>query len=349
MASFYRMDPVLWDHRTADLSLEEEAAFLRICNAIYRSERGCVMNDRVLAGMFRSSTRKARALVARLIEAGKVFVRDGYLWNEKAEREISSIRNKDQKTAESDVNRPRNAHETTVKGQRNGREPDTNAERNDSELPDNSLKVADLINDDPPPKTRLDKTKTREEREEKDLLESHFEKTIWLPYPRRLTESGTLTKGSRQEAFKLFKALSDEERQEAVNGLAGFKRVYPDSSKAVCDCVRYLRHQRWRDIEGLAVKPEPGIVLPKNGLAPKVQRLVKIVGVDKYRAWFENSGVCMIEPSGDGAMIRTNTNFAAEEIQKRFFNDLNAVFGFKNWRIESPAHVSGTEAPRQSG
>ena len=340
MASFYRMDPVLWDHRTADLSLEEEAAFLRICNAIYRSERGCPTNDRVLAGMFRTSTRKARALVARLIDAGKVFLRDGYLWNEKAEREINSIRNKepkpDQIDPKSNANQPRNAHEMIAKGQRNGREPDANAERNGRELDDNALIRADLIVEDPPPKTRLDKTETIKKKEEKDSLESDFERTIWLPYPRRLTESGTLTKGSRQEAFKLFKALSEDERREAVDGLAGFKRVYPDSSKAVCDCVRYLRHQRWRDIEGLAVKPEPGIVLPKNGLAPKVHRLVKIVGVDRYRAWFENSGVCMIEPSGDGAMIRTTTNYAAEEIQKRFFNDLNAVFGFKNWRVESP-------------
>ena len=36
--SFYKMDPGAWDFGTAELSLEEEAAYLRIVNAIHKIE-----------------------------------------------------------------------------------------------------------------------------------------------------------------------------------------------------------------------------------------------------------------------------------------------------------------------
>lgn len=75
--SFYKMDPAAWDFGTADLSLEEEAAYLRIVNAIHKHEGPVPDNDRVLAGLFRASPRKARALVKALVEAGKLVIEDG--------------------------------------------------------------------------------------------------------------------------------------------------------------------------------------------------------------------------------------------------------------------------------
>lgn len=339
MVSFYRMDPVIWDHATVDLSLEEEAAYLRICNAIYRSERGCPTHDRVLAGMFRCSTRKARALVASLLDKGKIFIRDGHLWNEKADREINSIRNPqpkpDRNEAEPKAKPTRNADEMPMIGERNDREPGMKADRIDAERAAKPLKEAILTDGDPPPKTRLEETRQEKIREEKQTLESVFER-LWIEYPRRLTESGTQVKGSRQEAFRAFQALSPEDRSAAVEGLAGFKRVYPDASKAVPDCVRYLKNQRWRDVEGLAQKPSPGIVLPKNGLAPRIQRLIGIISLPKYRAWFESNGACLIEPRGEGAVIRAPNQFAMERIEKDFFSPLNTAFGFGQWKVEIP-------------
>lgn len=84
MSSFYKMDPAAWDFGTTNLSLEEEAAYLRIVNAIHKHDQSVPDNDRVLAGMFRCSTRKARALVAALVAAGKVQIGDGKITNEKA-------------------------------------------------------------------------------------------------------------------------------------------------------------------------------------------------------------------------------------------------------------------------
>jgi len=345
MANFYKMDPVLWDHATADLSLEEEAAYLRICNAIYRSERGCPMNDRVLAGMFRASTRKARTLVDLLVARGKVYVRDGYLWNEKAERELGAIADKKEPKPprtdrETVTNQERNANEVPAKVERISREPDAKAQRNGANSPDKSLKDAELFEGDRPPKTKT-KTKTKietktETRLEKDSIEEAFAR-LWADYPRRLTESATLVKGSRQEAYTAFRALSPEERTQAIEGLPAYKRVYPDKSKAVCDCVRYFKYQRWRDVEGLAVAPPPGIVLPKNGLAPKIQRLIAIISLEKYRAWFEDGGHCLIEPRGEGALIKAVNGFSAVEIGKRFHEPLNSAFGYGNWQVKAPA------------
>lgn len=88
MSSYYKMDPAKWDFGTSELSLEEEAAYLRIINAIHKHDQPVPNNDRVLAGMFRCSTRKARALVAALIEAGKVRIEGDCITNDKAISDI---------------------------------------------------------------------------------------------------------------------------------------------------------------------------------------------------------------------------------------------------------------------
>lgn len=84
MSAFYKMDPAAWDFGTTHLSLEEEAAYLRIINAIHKHDQALPDNDRVLAGMFRCSTRKARSLVLALFKAGKIQIEGGMITNEKA-------------------------------------------------------------------------------------------------------------------------------------------------------------------------------------------------------------------------------------------------------------------------
>ena len=88
MSDFYRMDPGAWDFGTASLSLEEEAAYLRIVNAIHKHKGPVPDQDRVLAGLFRVSTRKARALVKALQDAGKVSIEDGLIWNDRARSDL---------------------------------------------------------------------------------------------------------------------------------------------------------------------------------------------------------------------------------------------------------------------
>jgi uncharacterized protein YdaU (DUF1376 family) len=88
VSDFYKMDPGDWDFGTASLTLEEEAAYLRIVNAIHKHKGPVPDVDRVLAGMFRTSTRKARALVAALVAAEKLVIEGGKIWNERARSDL---------------------------------------------------------------------------------------------------------------------------------------------------------------------------------------------------------------------------------------------------------------------
>lgn len=84
MSEFYKMEPLRWDRGTDNLTLEQEAAYLRICNAIYAADQPIAENYRTLAGMWRCNERKAKRLLAELIEAGKVEIKDGWIVNDKA-------------------------------------------------------------------------------------------------------------------------------------------------------------------------------------------------------------------------------------------------------------------------
>jgi uncharacterized protein YdaU (DUF1376 family) len=88
LSSFYKMDPAAWDFGTAELTLEQEAAYLRVVNAIHKHDAPVPNNDRVLAGLFRTSTRKARALISELIDAGKLVLEGDKIWNERARSDM---------------------------------------------------------------------------------------------------------------------------------------------------------------------------------------------------------------------------------------------------------------------
>lgn len=88
MSGFYKMDPAAWNQGTDNLSLEEEAAYLRIVNAMHIHHGPVHYHDRVLAGLFRCSARKARSLVDALVTAGKLTVEDGLIYNERARKDL---------------------------------------------------------------------------------------------------------------------------------------------------------------------------------------------------------------------------------------------------------------------
>jgi uncharacterized protein YdaU (DUF1376 family) len=90
MTDWYKMNPVDWNDGTDDLTLEQEGAYLRICNAIYISERPIRDNMFVVAGLLRCSDRKARRLVDDLVKAGKLVIEDGHILNRRAVDEVSA-------------------------------------------------------------------------------------------------------------------------------------------------------------------------------------------------------------------------------------------------------------------
>lgn len=90
MSDWYKMNPVDWNDGTDELSLEQEAAYLRICHAIYITERPVSLNWFVIAGLLRCNDRKAKRLVAELVELGKLSIEDGHISNRRAIEEVST-------------------------------------------------------------------------------------------------------------------------------------------------------------------------------------------------------------------------------------------------------------------
>lgn len=90
MRDWYKMNPVDWNEGTNSLSLEQEAAYLRICNAIYIAGGPISNNAFVVAGLLRCNDRKAKRIVSELVEAGKLTIEDGSICNRRALDEVSA-------------------------------------------------------------------------------------------------------------------------------------------------------------------------------------------------------------------------------------------------------------------
>lgn len=90
MTDWYKMNPVDWNDGTDDLTLEQEAAYLRLCHAIYITERPIRDNGFVVAGLLRCNDRKAKRLISELVSAGKITVENGVITNRRAAEEVSN-------------------------------------------------------------------------------------------------------------------------------------------------------------------------------------------------------------------------------------------------------------------
>lgn len=90
MAEFYQFKIAKWNTSTDDMSLEQEAALLRVVNAIRLYDRPITMNLRVLAGLWRCNERKAKRLLSELIETGEITVEDGLIVNQRAVEDAST-------------------------------------------------------------------------------------------------------------------------------------------------------------------------------------------------------------------------------------------------------------------
>lgn len=92
MADFYKFEIANWNEGTANLTLEQEAAYLRVVNAIRLAEQPITFNTFVLCGLWRCNDRKAKRILQELIDAGKVRVEDGKIVNRKAVEDASTLR-----------------------------------------------------------------------------------------------------------------------------------------------------------------------------------------------------------------------------------------------------------------
>ena len=92
MAEYYKFEIANWNEGTADLTLEQEAAYLRVINAIRLADQPITFNKFALCGLWRCNERKANRLLSELVAAGKLRVEDGKIINDKAVEDASNLR-----------------------------------------------------------------------------------------------------------------------------------------------------------------------------------------------------------------------------------------------------------------
>lgn len=92
MAEYYKHEIARWNVATDDLTLEQEAAYHRVVSQIRLYERPFRENYRVLSGLWRCNERRAKRLLAELVAAGKLVVDGGFIIDEKAVNDASTLR-----------------------------------------------------------------------------------------------------------------------------------------------------------------------------------------------------------------------------------------------------------------
>lgn len=92
MAEYYKFEIANWDEGTAMLTLEQEAAYLRVINAIRLKDQPLTFNMFALCGIWRCNERKAKRLLGEIIAAGKLRIEDGKIINDKAVDDASNLR-----------------------------------------------------------------------------------------------------------------------------------------------------------------------------------------------------------------------------------------------------------------
>lgn len=88
---FYKMEFDAWDEGTVELTLEEEAAYLRLCHQMYRRRGPMPNSEKLLCALWRCHPNKARPLLQKLIEKGKIIVNvEGHLTNTRVTQEVDT-------------------------------------------------------------------------------------------------------------------------------------------------------------------------------------------------------------------------------------------------------------------
>ena len=226
MAEFYKMHPAKWDNGTADLSLEQEAAYLRIVNAINKADEPCPANKYVMAGLFRCRPDKAMRLLQSIVDAEKVYIEDGKIYNERAMNDV------------------RTRHELGVKRAFSGSAGGIQKQVNTV----NALKDKEptLANATPREEKRREEKKgtPKPPKGGSGIDPDEFEE--WYDYyPRKVA------KGSARRAF--IKVREKVEQAELISAVRVYAAVVTGKDKEfIAHPATWLNGERWLDSDGVS-------------------------------------------------------------------------------------------------
>ncbi|WP_368737025.1 DUF1376 domain-containing protein [Methylobacterium brachythecii] len=226
------MDFEAWDEGTDELTLEQEAAYLRLCHQLYRRKAAIPSAATTLARIWRCHPNKARKLLADLVEAGKVIECDGHLTNTRVTRELDARETR--RTQQADA-----GHIGGTQAQDNRRKS----------LKTNNADVAVA-----PTPVEANSSRERVRGRDRDQIQAAplsdpraasafppraFDE-FWAAYPHKVG------KDAARKAFDIVRRSDRVSFAEILEGLARYKAAKPPT-RDWCHPTTWLNQGRWAD------------------------------------------------------------------------------------------------------
>lgn len=257
---FYKMDYEAWDEGTDELTLEQEAAYLRLCHQLYRRKAAIPSNPATLGRIWRCHPNKARKLLTDLVEAGKIQEIDGHLTNTRVTRELDDRETR--RTQQADA-----GHKGGARSQDNRRK---SLENNDRDKADAGS--ADKRN-------QAEKEREGEKRDQKETtsLPDPREGSDFPPRAFDLWWERQPNKVGKDAARTQFERIRKGKRAtfaELMDGLLRYIANKPPH-RDFCHPTTWLNQGRWADEPAPSPSPSsPGRGAPPAGRSSPGSRLL---------------------------------------------------------------------------
>lgn len=255
---FYKMDFRAWNIGTVDLTLEQEAAYLRLCHAMYDVGGPVPNSTRFLQAMFRCGNTKAVTLVKQLIEAGKLAVTaDGKLFNHRVAEELRA------REAVSSARR--------AAGERGGSAPRATAERTPSDhratterpASDPTASGSKPLENNDADKANASASGSRGEKRRKEVDHSG-DKPLHDPHAQGFPPNAfelwyegfpnKVGKHAAEKAFQRVRLSGKVSYATLVSGLARYRANKP-ATREWCNPATWLNQGRWADEPAATAQP----------------------------------------------------------------------------------------------
>lgn len=257
---FYKMDFESWDEGTDELTLEQEAAYLRLCHQLYRRKAAIPSSPATLSRIWRCHPNKARKLLADLVEAGKIQEIDGHLSNTRVTRELDDRETR--RTQQADA-----GHTGGTRTQENRRK---SLETNDRDQADAGS---------PAKRNQAEKEREGEKRDQKEASplsdprgQSDFPARAFDLWWER--QPNKVAKDAARRAFEQIRKSRRATFAELMDGLLRYIATKPPH-RDYCHPATWLTGGRWAD-EPAPASPSPpaGRAAPPAGRSSPGSRLL---------------------------------------------------------------------------
>ena len=233
---FYKMDFDAWDEGTDDLTLEQEAAYLRLCHQLYRRKAAIPNSPASLARIWRCHQNKARKLISDLVEAGKVTLVDGLLSNTRVRRELDERETRRRQQADA-------GHIGGARSQENRRKPmkTNDADAADAEAENKQNQAEKEREREEEKKEQTQASPVSVGQDESDGFPSNAFDLFWTEYPAKV---------GKDAARKSFANVRKSRRVTFGNLMTGLHSYieFKPATRDFCHPTTWLNQGRWADV-----------------------------------------------------------------------------------------------------